>query len=179
MNDVFIEYMVRRRNTAKIALLKVGIIVGALVLSLLLFTLSGFLGAFSFVGTLAAFAAIYGAYILLTSQNVEFEYAVTNGEMDVDRILAQRKRQRLITVKCREAEAFGRYKAGEHANKTYAKKIFACDAPDSEELWYFVTRSAGDGGTVLLVFNASEKMLNGIKPFLPRPIMHEAFKMGN
>lgn len=179
MQDVFIEYMVRRKNTTQTTLKKVGIIVGAMVVSFLLFVFSGYLGAFSFLGTLAVCGIVYGAYVLLTSQNVEFEYAVTNGEIDIDRIMAQRKRQRLITVNCRQVEAFGKYKAAEHANKTYGKKIFACDSADSQDLWYCVVRSAKESGPVLVVFNANEKMLNGIKPFLPRPVMHEAFRTGN
>lgn len=177
MQDVFIEYMVRRKNTTQIMLKKVGIVVGALVLSMILFVLSGALGVFSILGTLAGAGALYGGYILLTSQNVEFEYAVTNGEIDIDRIMAQRKRQRLVTVNCRQVEAFGKYKAGEHAQKTYGNKIFACDAPDSGDVWYCTVKK--EKGLTLVVFNASERMLNGIKPFLPRPIMHEAFKTGN
>lgn len=177
MQDVFIEYMVRRKNTPQVMLTKAGIIIGSILVAIFMFIISGFLGSLSFLGSLVGFAALYFGYLLLTAQNIEYEYAVTNGEIDVDRIMAQRKRQRLITVKCREVEAFGRYKDAEHAQKQYGNKIFACDSKESEELWYCVTR--GDKGSVLVVFNASEKMLNGIKPFLPRPVFHEAFKVGN
>jgi predicted mannosyl-3-phosphoglycerate phosphatase (HAD superfamily) len=114
---------------------------------------------------------------LVTAQSVEFEYAVTNGEIDFDKIVAQRKRTRFASVNCREVEGFGRYKAAEHQSREYAGRIFACDSPDSESLWYLVTRLK-DKGLTLIVFNANDKMLNGIKPFLPRPIMHEAFKFG-
>lgn len=176
MQDVFIEYMVRRKNTPQITLKKLGIVLGATVVSALLLVFGGALGAFSFLSTLGAIGVIYGAYILLSAQNVEFEYSVTNGEIDIDRILAQRKRQRLVTVNCRQVEAFGKYKDSEHAQKTYGNRIFACDSKDSADLWYCVAHK--EKGQTLVVFNASEKMLNGIKPFLPRPIMHEAFKVG-
>jgi hypothetical protein len=139
--------------------------------------LSGLMGAFSMFAPLVAVGACYGAWHLVTAQSVEFEYAVTNGEIDFDKIVAQRKRTRFASVNCREVEGFGRYKAAEHQNREYAGRIFACDSPDSENLWYLVTRLK-DKGLTLIVFNANDKMLNGIKPFLPRPIMHEAFKFG-
>lgn len=178
MQDVFIEYLVKRRNTPRTTLAKAGIVAAAILVSGACFTFSGMLGAFSMIGILLAAGAIYGGYYLITSMDMEFEYAVTNGEMDIDRIIAQRKRRRLISVNCRQVEAFGRYHAAEHANKEYQTKIMACDSPDSPELWYCAAR-VKDKGLTLVVFNANEKMLNGIKPFLPRPVMHEAFKVGS
>ena len=52
-------------------------------------------------------AVLYGAYFLITNQSVEYEYAVTNDEMDVDKIIAKRKRVHLITVSTKTFEAFG------------------------------------------------------------------------
>ena len=174
MNDIFIEYMVRRKNTPQTTLMKVGIVAAAVFAAMLCFLFSGALGPFSIIGTLVAFGALYGGYYLITSMNVEFEYAVTNGEIDIDKIVAQRKRVRLAGANCREVEAFGKYKQAEHASKQYQTKIFACDSPDSENLWYLAARLK-EKGLTLVVFNANEKMLSAVKPFLPRPIMHEAF----
>jgi len=178
MQDVFIEYMVKRQRTAKTSLLKLLIIVGAIVLAVMLFIFSGFLGAFSFFGAIFAVGLLYGGYFLVTSMNLEFEYSITNGEMDVDKIVAQRKRRRLVTVKWRDIEAFGRYIPSEHAGKTYGTKIFACDTPYNEDLWYCVTRAPQKGQVtqVFLVFNASEKMLEAIKKYLPKQILHAVFK---
>lgn len=175
MQDVFIEYLVKRKSTPQTTLAKAGIIAAVILVSLACITFSGFLGPFSTFGLLIAAGAVYGGYYLLTSMNLEYEYAVTNGDLDIDKIVAQRKRRRIVSVNCRQVEAFGRYNADEHANKGYQTKIMACDSPNSQELWYCVIRLKEKGQT-LVVFNASEKMLSGIKPFLPRPIMHEAFR---
>jgi hypothetical protein len=107
--------------------------------------------------------------------NIEYEYSLTNGEMVIDTIIAQRKRKRLLSLKVREVEDFGRYNAPEQEGKTYQTKIFACDHPLGEELWYFVTQHREKGKT-LVVFNASEKMLEGMKPFLPRSLSHKVFR---
>jgi hypothetical protein len=175
MQDIFIEYLVKRQNTAMQTLLKVLLIIGAVIVAVAAMMFSSLLGALSILGPLLAVGAIYGAYLLITGMNIEYEYSVTNGDLDIDQITAQRKRKRLVTVNCKAVEAFGRYKPQEHQGKTYQTKIMACDNPDSEELWHCVIRLKQSGLT-LVVFNASPKMLDGIKPFLPRPIMHEAFK---
>lgn len=177
MQDVFIEYLVKKRTTPVTILLKIGIAVAAVLVALLVLTFSGFLGSLSFLGVVIAVGTVYGAYYLITSQNIEYEYSVTNGEMDVDIIVAQRRRKRLLTVNCKEVEAFGRYKEEDHTQKNYQTKIFACDSPVGEDVWYCSSRQKEKGLTIL-VFNANEKMLNAIKPYLPRPIMHEAFRIG-
>ena len=174
MQDVFIEYMVKAQRTLKTALLKVLILLGGAILAIVLMSLSGFLGAFSVLGVAAAVGSAYGAYFLFTSMNVEYEYAITNGEMDVDKIVAQRKRKRLCTVRWREVETFGKYVPSEHADKRYENKIMACDSPNNPELWYCTVR-VPNKGMVFLVFNASEKMLEAIKKFLPKPILHAVF----
>lgn len=177
MQDIFIEYLVKRKSTPQIVFAKIGLVIAAVFVCLLLFLFGSALGPFAMMGPLLGIGAIYGAYYMVTSLNLEFEYAVTNGELDIDRIAAQRKRRRLVTVNCRQVEDFGKYKPEEHASKAYQTTILACDSPDSDDVWYCVAKIK-DKGLTLIVFNANEKMLNGIKPFLPRPVMHAAFKVG-
>ena len=177
MQDIFIEYMVKKQNTPQRMAAKALVVLAAVVVSLVAFLFSGYLGGLSFLMPVIVIGAFYGAYYVITSMNVEFEYSVTNGELDVDQIIAQRKRKRLISVDCRSVEKFGRFKPEEHSGKTYGAKIMACDSPQSGDLWYCVSRMK-ESGMALVVFNANQKMLEGIKPFLPRPIMHEAFKVG-
>ncbi len=61
---------------------------------------------FSVIGIFLAAAALYGGYYLTTKLDVEYEY-ITNGEIDVDKITAQRSRKRLITFRCGSATDFG------------------------------------------------------------------------
>lgn len=177
MQDVFIEYMVKRKSTPQMLLAKCGIFLAALLLAVLALLFSGALGTFSILGAAAAVGAVYGAYFLITSMNVEFEYSVTNGEIDVDKIISQRKRRRLVTVNCREAEAFGRYTPAEHQNKSYNTKILACADPASGDCWY-ITARIKDKGLVLVVLNANDRMLESIKTFLPRSVLQEAVRAG-
>lgn len=174
MQDVFIEYMVRKQRTLQSTLLKLGIGIAAILVFILAFFFSPFLGAFSFFGVLVAFGAVYGGYMLITNMNVEFEYSLTNGEMDIDKITAQRRRKRLLSVKIREVDDFGKYAAQEHEGKAYQTKISAYDHPDADDLYFFVIHHKEKGQT-LVIFNANERMLEGMKPYLPRPIFHKVF----
>ncbi len=176
MDGGIIEYMVERKATRRVALTKLGIMAAALLLAALAMALSGagMLGPFGMLGSVIAVAACYGGWRLLKDQDIEYEYSVSGGEIEIDKIAAKRKRTRIVTVNCREVESFGRYKAADHLGREYEARILACDNPDSPNLWYAVAR-VKEKGLTLVVFNANSKMLDGIKPFLPRRIMYEVF----
>ena len=69
--DVFVEYMVKKQNTGKDVLLKVVYAVLGVGLLFLSFILSPFLGMFGSIAILIGCGAVYGAYYLITSMNVE------------------------------------------------------------------------------------------------------------
>ncbi len=176
--DVFIEHLVKRKSTVITALLKSGIVILGLVLMAVLFILSTMLGDFSMIAIAALVGVGYGGWYLLTAQNVEFEYSFTNGEIDIDRIVAQRKRKRLITIVCRQVEGIGKYKAAAHTHTTFKTKVFACaDQNDEENNWYVVYNSVNFGKT-LVVFNPTEKMLAAMKPYLPRLLQNDLQRNG-
>ncbi|PWM38479.1 MAG: hypothetical protein DBX66_03750 [Clostridiales bacterium] len=174
MSDTFMEYLIKKRSTPRDLLLKVLIILTGIALVFALFFLSPLLGFFSMFGYLAIAGAVYGMWYLVTAMNVEFEYVLTNGDIDVDKIIAQRKRKRLVSVKCSSFEELGKYKAAEHQNKTYQTKLMVCSNPEDPEVWYAVFNHAKLGRT-LLVFNASEAMLENMKKYLPRQLAFEVF----
>lgn len=176
--DVFMEYLVKKRSSAVTTLLKVSIALLGGVLMLLLFILSFGLGSLSVIAVAAVVAVGYGGWYLLTGFNIEYEYSFTNGEIDIDKIIAQRKRKRLITVVCREVEAIGKYIASAHAHTEYKTKIFACaDEKDTEDTWYIVYNSVNFGKT-LVVFTPPEKMLTAMRPFLPRLLQNDLHRNG-
>ena len=111
--DVFIEHLVKKRPTGADTAKKIGLVLAVVVIlaACILFMPPQFL-TLSF---LILCGACYGAYWLISGMNIEYEYILTNGEIDVDKIIAQRKRKRLITVNVKTFEAFRPYKAAQHA----------------------------------------------------------------
>ena len=49
---------------------------------------------------------VYVAYRIISSTNVEFEYSVTNGELDVDKIINKKRRKHLLSADTKSFEIF-------------------------------------------------------------------------
>ena len=139
----------------------------------------GLAAGFLFLGMFFPFCwvlsglSLYFAYFFISRRSIEFVYSLTNDTFDVDQIIAKRTRKRLISASCKNFDDFGRYCPEEHTQKRYEKKYFACDSPKSENLWYFVVKGSSEGNS-LVVFNGSDRLLEGIKEQIPRN-MHQEF----
>lgn len=169
--DVFLEQIVAKRNTSVDMLKKAGVILaGILVAFVCMFVLPLVHQIFATFGLILAAAAVYGVYFLLSSMSVEYEYILTNGEIDIDKIIARRKRKRLITVNTRNFTEFGVYKAAEHTGKTYASTIMACSSVDDPNTYYAVMDHA-KFGKCILIFNPNEKIIANAKQFMKRNIV--------
>ena len=103
MDDVFIEKIVRRYKTGKDYLVIAGLMFAAFVImTAMLF----FMEYISFLLPVLIVALIYGLWYMLTAQNREFEYIVTNGDLDIDLIIARRKRKRVFSGKAKNLGRF-------------------------------------------------------------------------
>ena len=98
--DRFSEQLVAKQPTGKDMFLR-GLYIAAAMLLIGAFVF--FLGAFGmWIIVLALSAAvIWGLVWLLQGTSVEYEYIVTNDDLDIDKIIGRRKRKRLITVSLR------------------------------------------------------------------------------
>ena len=172
--DTYCEYIVKKKNGGKEMALRALIVVGALVLFLIFMFLGTVVGAFSMITTLLAFGSLYCGYLLITSMNIEYEYIVTNGEMDVDKIIAKRKRKRMLTVNARSFEKFGPFKEAEHANESYSNRVYACTSPDDPGCYYAVLTHQ-TMGRILLVFTPNDNVLENLKSYIPRQAGGHAF----
>lgn len=165
--DVFIEHIVKKRPTGLDTAKKISIIILAILVMAACFVFG-----LRFIGPIAIMLAIgvcYGGYWLISGMNIEYEYILTNGEIDVDKIIAQRKRKRLVTVHAKTFEAFGPYHMAEHLNRNYDSRILACEAENSEGVYYATFRH-NVLGHCLLVFNPDDRIIKGVKSFLPRTV---------
>ena len=170
VRDVFIEEIVKKKKEpldwlkiVAILLLCLGLAAGFLFLGMF----------FPFCWVLAGLSVYFG-YFFISRRSVEFEYSLTNDVFDIDKIIAKRTRKRLISTSCKNFDDSGRYHPEEHTQKRYEKKYFACDSLKAENLWYFVAKGSNEGNS-LVVFNGSERLLEGIKEQIPRHMYQEFF----
>lgn len=166
--DAFNEYIVERKKGTKEYLTIAGMLVGTLVLLFLLVVFSGYLASFFLV--LAA-AVIYFLYIGITSMNVEFEYSVTNGELDIDKIVARRKRTRLVSVHSRTFEYFAPL-TDEHKNayndSGITKRLDLTGNRGADRVYFAIYYK--NNGRICLSFEPTEKMVDDFSRCVPRRV---------
>lgn len=166
--DVFVEQLVKKPADGKTLALKILIAFGVILVSLfcLYLMLIGIV-----IALLLIFAAIYGGFYLISGLNAEYEYIVTNGEIDIDKIIAKRKRKRLITAKPSKFEAFG--KLADAAPVSGITVVEANGIADEEAEDYYIDFTHDSFGKVRLIFTPTERTLEAVTPFLPRPVKVE------
>jgi len=166
--DVYIERIIRKKPDARSYINKGAIVVGGAALSFiaLLLSVNEFLG---FIFPLVFASSCVGGYYLFRRQNIEFEYSVTNGELDVDRIIARSSRRHVLTVDCRSFDMLAPM-TEEHVEKaknaTIGLTVDASSGPSSGDRWFCLFNGA-DGMRTLLIFEPDERMLNAFRVFIP------------
>ena len=109
----------------------------------------------------------YGAWYLLTAQNIEYEYCVTNGDIDIDRIVAQRKRRRIVSVSGKKIESAGRYVPEKWAGRPMDRTVIAAPSDREDNLYYFTYHSKKRGHT-LVVFQPDDRVKDSFYEGLPK-----------
>ncbi len=162
--DIFMEKIVRKRRDIKDQLITVGIIIAAIVLILLVL---------NFIPQMALFFVVgigYVAYLLITTRNIEYEYAVTNGELDIDKIIAQRKRKRIFSASCKSFEIVAKVKSSHYTPqyKNFKNQINCASSLENDGV-YFIALQYNNEQTIVY-FEPAEKMLQSFKTFIPRKV---------
>lgn len=168
--DIFVEQIVKKESDGKDTAKKFAIVIGMSLLTAALAFVMMFIPMLSGIALLLLFGVFYGGYYLITGLDVEYEYIVTNGEIDIDKIVAKRKRSRLITGKASTFEAFGKYETAPDAgNRTVVQAVGRSLSGSDTTVWYadFNHPSAGN---VRIIFSAEDKVIEALKPFLPRQL---------
>ncbi|MCR5019486.1 DUF6106 family protein [Ruminococcus sp.] len=164
--DSFKEQIIRKENTSKDSTMRFLIAFACVALSfaVIMFTimLSGFFPMALFISGLI----VYGGVHLIQNLNLEYEYIFTNGDLDIDKVIAARSRKHLATLKVNDATDIGEYKGSDSGSRT----IILASAMNSEmQDWYMDIKHA-DLGDVRLIFTPDDDMLRVIKTHLPRTI---------
>ncbi|HEX9058769.1 MAG TPA: hypothetical protein VF941_01165 [Clostridia bacterium] len=158
--DVFIEKIVKRKKTTVDYVFMGSVIIAAIMLSFILLPI---LKRFTIV---LLPIVIFVVYYLAKSRNIEFEYSVTNGELDIDRIIDQKKRKRVFSADCRNFDIIA--KVGSQYYTEDVKKIKnvfnAASSFKSEDL-YFIQLNYRGVKTVIY-FEPNEKMIDAFKIYI-------------
>lgn len=162
--DTFFEQIVKvKRTGGQIAAIVGIILLTVIVLWAVVFIGIPMIGSLSFI---VGFGACWGAYKLITRTFVEYEYIFTNGDLDVDKIIARSSRKRVASVNCAAAERYGKYNPAARVSDSVKKVYMCCDADDENAK--FIIAPTKKEGTVMIVFAPDERLRGVIEKAVPR-----------
>lgn len=171
--DTFFEQIIVRKNTSVEKLIKIlTIVLGSLaVVLMLLLSFFRALGSLSFLLVPLAFGCAVLIYFTVKNMYIEYEYSITNGSFDIDRIKGKSKRERMVSLECSNFEEFGIYNESAKnslQNREFGGKVFAANK-DSDNLFYAVVRHSKIG-TVFIVIEPDDRVKSALKKFVPRQV---------
>ncbi len=169
--DTFFEQIIGIKKNGKSIAGVLGIWFLALLLSFTVFLFSGYLGAF-FILIIAGI--IYGAYKLSSLFNIEFEYIITNGSMDIDKIVNKSSRKRVLSFELPNVTRLEKYTPNILNNIDAKEVVFACNQNDDNA--YLMVAEKDGGKASYLVFSPNDKIKSAIIKFVPKFISNTAFK---
>lgn len=166
--DIFIEYIVKKQKTGLDYLKMLGIVVATLFLWMLVLLFNHYLFG---LGLFIIAGIGWGAWKLLQTTSLEYEYILTNAELDIDKIIARTRRKRVLTVNFKEILLCARvddpmFKA-EFNNTSNVVKTY--DVAGNNGQKYFVEYN-GEGGKIRVLFTPNEKIMESVKKLAPRTV---------
>lgn len=161
-DDTFVEELVVRRNSLKNLLIEALMVVAAIALALACWLfLSPIFPAMLVI-------LVFAAYLGIKFQGVEFEYSFTNGDLDVDKIMAKRKRVRLVEINQKQIQVMAPYTA-EYESVTHdysvSQVIDASSSKNAAGRW-FIIYEAEDGKYVFLVIQPSKRFREAMQKYI-------------
>lgn len=159
MMDTFAEQLVKKTPSSSDQMKKLALLIGGSLIVAALIILS-FVTVFAFI-----FAAIAGYvfFLLITGLDVEYEYTVTNGTLDIDKIIAKRKRVNLISAEVKNFTSFDCYLS---VDETFGGTEVIAMGGEGEP--FYADFNSEAYGETRIVFSPNERILECIKPYLQR-----------
>lgn len=163
--DIFVEQLIKRKSRPTDFLKLFLCMAASFAVIMLLFIFGGMLVF------ITAAVLLYLIYNLGLSINVEYEYCFTNGALDVDKIIAARKRKRLTELNARDIEIMATIK--NPAFKDYMKnrgikKIDACSSLKDDGVCFVIYNK--DNKRYMLLFNPNDTIKDGFRRLNPQKV---------
>jgi hypothetical protein len=160
--DTIIEEMVKVSAGSRPYLMKAAIVFAAIILdAAALFLLPH---GFPVITALLVAGAFLGFKYTLTEFEYSFIRSGMDADLDIDRIQGQRKRTRVVSLKCKKIRSLVEC----DSNFTANANVRDCSIGKFSANRWLVTASTTDGSDITVLFNPSERLLNAIRQIMPQ-----------
>ena len=170
--DTFFEQIIPIRKNGKSLAAILGIWLLAVILAMVvyLFLLKYLFGIAFFV----ICGIFFGAWKWSTLFNIEYEYIITNGTMDIDKIINKSSRKRMASFELSNVTRLE--KLNPHTLNTLDRKtlVYACNENDSDAFLLVAEREGKS--SVTAIFAPDERIKGAVEKFAPKFIVNSAFK---
>jgi len=164
--DAYVEKLIRKNKNKKDILFISGAVAAGLAAIFLVSSIPTLRGVWFFL----AAGIGYGVYYAVISRNLEYEYILTNEELDIDVIIAERRRKRIFSSDCRDFEFLTRLKNGRFEKEIgeARKRIEAVSSMNSGDIYAAVLNYKGTRTAVF--FEPDERMMAIFRRYIPKKI---------
>lgn len=172
MAEVFKEYLIKQKKSPKDMIMQVGLVVGAIILSILAFVIGG-----DFIGPLVIVGIVFGTGFLFNKFSREYEYILTNNELDIDVIFNRASRKRVITINMKKIDMMASIKDEKHAtelNKAGLKIINASENTNEADTYAIITQSEQHGACKILI-TPDDAMLDHLYKQAPNKVFKKKY----
>lgn len=169
MAEVFKEYLIKQKKSPKDMMMQIGLVVGATILSVIALAVGK-----DFIGPLVIVGIVFGTGFLFNKFSREYEYILTNNELDIDVIFNRTSRKRVITINMKKIEIMASIKDEQHVaqlNKEGYKIINASENTNEANTYAIITQSEKFGACKILI-TPNDTMLE----YLYRQAPNKVFK---
>lgn len=170
MGDIFKEQLIAQKMSQKDKIQRIIIVVAAVLLSIIAFTVGG-----TFIGPVIIVGIVFGTAFLMGKYKKEYEYSLTNHELDIDVIYNKERRKRLLTIDLKQIDMMASIKDERHkpSLERAQKTINASDGEYNEGTYALVY--AVEGVPTKILFTPNEEIRTLIYKQAPHKVFIKKF----
>ena len=165
MDNVYLEQMVQREGTSKDWLIRIGLILGGLLITGISLMVLGSFFAIIFV------IVVWMGWVLWRRLSKEYEYIYTDGHLDVDCVYHRSTRRSMVSIDCREFEIIAPAEDPKYQKlfeRKYDKVLDAGRGGVRENTYIAICNR--EGNTLKMFFEPNEQILSAMKKYIPRKL---------
>lgn len=173
--EQFVEQIERKRRNTKDILIKTATVSAVIILTLICFMLSAVINFY--MAVVAMFILMGGIYVIwyvFSNLKIEYEYSIISGSITLAKIMAKRKRKRIVEFEASAIEDMVEYGNSDFDTRLY-NHVYDVRGCSGENKTYAATITSPKHGRSVVLFNPNEKFLEAMKPYLSRQLVVNLF----
>lgn len=163
--DFHVEQIVAKKKTASdyAKALAICLLTAVLWMFIIMFLLN-----FGIISAALLVLVGWGAYRILQTINIEYEYELTNYYLDIDKIMGRARRKRIVSVDLHNTELCAYVSDSEFGRTHGTEKVYDLSGDPNAEGRVFIDCLGEDNKKIRVIIRPGEKLIECIKKAAPK-----------